>query len=749
MPGIGDFLPQPPQSPPPVQTGIGSFLTPTPPMTAGQMYESGAGGGTLGQVASTIANAPIIKQVGDLYRSITGTPFQTGIVEQDPRKQALLRKYGFEVSPAGVVTHPAAQGDINFALNAGMITNAPAAIAGLVRGGAAVARGIGQFMRAAPEAAAEVAAPAARAAEAPAVAGTVARPAVQPNTLAAPATPRFVGEAAPPVPTTAPVVSTTTQGLTGFLPDAAAEASPPALTPVQTVIQALQQATPARAEQEALYSAERGRRIAAAASAGEATPGQAGYYAQLGALKGALPKAQFTPLQIDQSTADQLFDQVRASPLLSDFDKITAQTGLAKLFGAAGAGVPTTGELSMLGRVFGDEFVQTVQAKASPGILANLANLAGQAISVPKSIMASLSFVSPFRHGLFTAASYPRQFAAAFGQQFKYFASEDAYQAMAQSVVARPSYQAMEDHGLALTGLANAADPTAREEQFVGTLAYRIPGLGRAVMASNRAYTGFLTKLRADIWDELTQKAAAAGVDQSPQFLDGVANFINSATGRGNLGSLERYAGTFSTAMFSPRLLASRLNLLNPLYYASLPPLVRTDALRSLFLFAGSGVTALGLAKAGGAQVNADPTNSDFGKIRVGNTRIDLWGGFQQPIVLASRLITNQTTSSTTGKRVTLGSPGAPTRLDVVGNFIASKENPVFTFAQDLLKGKGFAGQPLNVPAEAVKMFVPMIMSSYYDLATQPDSAAWLGIPLVPFFGEQTYGPPPTSGIHP
>ena len=40
------------------------------------------------------------------------------------------------------------------------------------------------------------------------------------------------------------------------------------------------------------------------------------------------------------------------------------------------------------------------------------------------------------------------------------------------------------------------------------------------------------------------------------------------------------------------------------------------------------------LAKLAGAEVGDDPEDSDFGKIIIGNTRIDIWGGIQQPMRL-------------------------------------------------------------------------------------------------------------------
>ena len=58
--------------------------------------------------------------------------------------------------------------------------------------------------------------------------------------------------------------------------------------------------------------------------------------------------------------------------------------------------------------------------------------------------------------------------------------------------------------------------------------------------------------------------------------------------------------------------------------------MVRKEAARDLVAFLGIGASVLGLAKMAGAEIETEPTSSDFGKIKIGNTRYDIWAGFQQ-----------------------------------------------------------------------------------------------------------------------
>ena len=141
---------------------------------------------------------------------------------------------------------------------------------------------------------------------------------------------------------------------------------------------------------------------------------------------------------------------------------------------------------------------------------------------------------------------------------------------------------------------------TSREEAFMSNLAEKIPGFGHLARGSDRAYTGFLNKLRADVFDDLVSKAKLTGSD-NPNMAKDIATFVNAATGRGSLpAALEKAAPALNGVFFSPRLMASRLTLLNPVYYLNpkTDPFVRKEALKSLMGFAAVGSTVLGLAQA-------------------------------------------------------------------------------------------------------------------------------------------------------
>lgn len=518
----------------------------------------------------------------------------------------------------------------------------------------------------------------------------------------------------------------------------AVEATP---TVEARLLETLRGAAPlARKQTEALYSAERGRRLARAMAVGEKVRGEAGFNAQLGQLKGSLPKAQFESIKqnFTQKDVDYLFDKVRTQ--VPGFDQITAETGLRKLLGVEGGEIPTRNEIELLGKVFGRELTKELLKKRP--IMQRIIETSSDVLNIPRSAMATADLSAPLRQGVFLIGR-PKQWVPAFKEMFRYAASEKAYKELLDEIASRPTYQAMRQNGLALTDLG--ISPSSREEAFASNLLEQVPGIGKVVRGSGRAYSGFLNKLRADVFDDILRGAQNSGTEITPQLQSDLADFINAATGRGNfrgaLKPLNQASVALNSTLFSPRLLASRLNLLDPTFYMGLDPTVRKEALKSLFSFAGTGMTVLTLAKLAGADVGADPRSADFGKIKIGNTRYDIWGGFQQPIRLAAQLLTGQSVNSTTGKTYTLGEGYKPrTRADIVGSFLESKLNPTISFALGLLRGKTPIGEKFNVSRELEQRFTPLIAQTLIELAQEGSIPGLAGvIPAAFGVGVQTY----------
>jgi Histidine kinase-, DNA gyrase B-, and HSP90-like ATPase len=276
--------------------------------------------------------------------------------------------------------------------------------------------------------------------------------------------------------------------------------------------------------------------------------------------------------------------------------------------------------------------------------------------------------------------------------------------------------------------------------------------VGRYVRGSNRAYVTFLNRLRADTFEGLIKDGKVFGADAKVNvpLAREIADFVNTATGRGSLGKLESSAVVLNSALFAPRLIASRLKMMNPQYYILANPFVRREALKSLFAVAAAGGTFLTLGKMAGGQVSLDPTNSDFMKLRVGDLRIDPFAGFQQYIVAASRLMSGTVTSSSTGREYDLWNPKgpfAPNHADIIGRFARGKLHPELGFALSILNNKTeMSGEKMNFstmnPMEnaMAQRFVPIVLQDMYEISkTQPEMLPIAGPASVFGMGVQAY----------
>ena len=515
---------------------------------------------------------------------------------------------------------------------------------------------------------------------------------------------------------------------------------------IEEVTNIIKKSKPLRAEQEKIYTLERGQRIEKAKQVGAEVHGEKGYWAKLSEMKGEMSKVEFHSIrkELTPEKIDTLFAHIESNGKIDAFEKLTAGRGLAKIFGEFGGTVPTEGELTLLNEVFGKDFTKAVLSKRSLFTKAKEAGL--EIANIPRALMASFDLSAPLRQGVFFVGR-PKQFLPAFKDMFKHFVSEKSFAALGEEIAARPTYKLMKKAGLSLTELGGKM--STREEAFMSSYAEKIPIIGKSVRLSSRAYTGFLNKLRADVFDDIIKKGAKLGVDD-PKFVKDAANFINHATGRGTLGGLENSAVALNAAFFSPRLIASRLNLLSPTFYAQLHPQARKEALTSLFTFGATASTVAGMSVAGGANVGLDPRSADFMKLKFGNKRYDILGGFQQPIRLAAQLISGEVVSSTTGKVMTLGEGyRSLTTTEIISRFVESKEAPLMSLATALLRGKNSRGELVDVPTEVANRFIPMVLQDMKDFYEEEGvEGVPMVIPAIFGVGAMSYGGVQSYGLH-
>lgn len=280
------------------------------------------------------------------------------------------------------------------------------------------------------------------------------------------------------------------------------------------------------------------------------------------------------------------------------------------------------------------------------------------------------------------------------------------------------------------------------EEAYPTNLPERIPYLGRAFKASESAFTGFQYRTRADIFDKYVEIAKESGAD-----ITGIGKIANALTGRGTLGPFEGSAEALNNIFFSPRMLKSNIDTLTGhSLQGGISPFARKIAAVNLVKIVSGIAAILAIAKAVNPKsVETDPRSSDFGKIKIGDTRFDISGGMSGLVTLASRLASKSYKSSTTGKITPLdsGKYGALTTTDVITNFMTNKLAPVASVANDMLiRGTDFKGNKPTILGEVKNLLVPLPITNYEELRKDPKSANIIAAMIADALGisVNTYG---------
>jgi hypothetical protein len=471
---------------------------------------------------------------------------------------------------------------------------------------------------------------------------------------------------------------------------------------VDKLIGAVKGAKPIRKQQEELYTAERARRAEELGRVFEKPEGEATFHRASKALEGELPKADFEGVrgQLEQGEIDALYNRIATHENLDRFEKKRAGSALGKLLDDGR--VPQENELALLEEVFGPKLVKALKP-------ATLGDEIKSALNLPRALKSSIDLSAPLRQGFVLSGGHPVTASKAFVDMHRAALSEKVAGRFEAEIRHRPNAGLYKESGLYLAGRKLATALHAREEAFMSRLVEKIPGLREVVNASERAYTTYLNRLRADVFDSMLADAQkATGGKLSSADHAAIADFINKATGRGNLGPLNQSAPILNTAFFAPRFVASRFQVLDPRVYTRLPKGARQHALRSMGATMGLVTTALTLAKLGGAKVEADPRSSDFAKIRLGDTRVDLLAGEQQNIRLLAQLLSGQT-KSVSGKK------SSQTPADTLMRFGRSKLAPVPGAITDVLTEKTFTGDDVTVGGEAEQLFMPMFLQDVLE----------------------------------
>jgi hypothetical protein len=227
---------------------------------------------------------------------------------------------------------------------------------------------------------------------------------------------------------------------------------------------------------------------------------------------------------------------------------------------------------------------------------------------------------------------------------------------------------------------------TKREEDFFSSVVRKIPVLGPIFRGTERFATVFINGVRSDMVNNLGRTMARHGTDVgSPEFLDTLeryGSYVSRVTGRGNIGQGQNVLLGLNQVFYSLRRNVGMVQA--PFYMFNSNATVRKEAMLDFITFMGVGSGTLALADLAGAEVGLDPTSADFGKIRVGDTRVDVWAGYQQMARLTYKIANGQ-----------IEHPGQLTDKDrdTLINFLRTKLAPTAGAIWDAAAGENIVGQ--------------------------------------------------------
>lgn len=468
-----------------------------------------------------------------------------------------------------------------------------------------------------------------------------------------------------------------------------------------------------RSAQEAINKKERARRFADFASV--KSEGMKGAKASLGKLKGEFEKVEASTLQLSEKDSDNLFTAIKKANI-TPAEKATGYTALFKILN--GGNVPARSELKILDEIFGAGFSDKIVEMH--GGLGMVGFHIGKVANTMKSMTSSTDLSFSLRQGM--GLIHKKEFREAFIEMFKYIGKPEYYKAAMESIEHDPEYILGRKANLFISKpgqLFNA------EEAFLNSYVPNLPVVRDVVGTSERAYTGMANLLRFKVFKSLLKSARLAGHEaftvvehtdelgntkhliEPTKLTEDLAKVINNGTGRGSLGTFEKIAPELNWAIWSPKLIASRLTVLNPKYYKDLEPFARKEAIKSLLAIAATWTTISTLGVILGNKSLGNPLSgpldwfgwnkskrpaqilsSDFGKIRgSGDKVLDPAGGFQQPIVAASRFISGRSDAGPQNRAVT------------AGRFAKNKLSPIASLAWEIASAQTWSGksQPGNL----------------------------------------------------
>jgi len=442
---------------------------------------------------------------------------------------------------------------------------------------------------------------------------------------------------------------------------------------------------------------ERGKRIGRALEELTAGPEEWRYYSALKELKGELPAGFFDPLSEDLTIDEIEFlrQKIRTNEELLGFERINTEEALNKVLIGE---LPTPSEVRLLEKQFGSLFAaqllkhRPLKSQAYEALI--------EALNLPRTLMASCDLSNPLRQGVMWAVRHPKIWGRSaavgykilFGNKYFWQNPEKYAAAINAAIKTNPYYKKASQY---LDFIETGTDAAARAEEFMSHWAEKIPDIGKLVTRSELAFVTTQNKRMMDLFAYYANEWEKAGYKATEEDYKLLGHLINITNGRGDIRFLRKHAPLLNALFFSPRFVASKIQVLTMLARSVIPGQM-SWAIRKIlwadvasFVLAGIGLLSL-LSMHPDIEVEDDPRSSDFGKARLEDTRIDIWGGYSPLARLVVQLWTGQRKATDTGEIYDIN------QSEVLLRFIRSKLSPLAGMTYDLATGTTYEGEEIK-----------------------------------------------------
>ena len=215
------------------------------------------------------------------------------------------------------------------------------------------------------------------------------------------------------------------------------------------------------------------------------------------------------------------------------------------------------------------------------------------------------------------------------------------------------------------------------------------------------------------------------------------ARFVNITTGRGKMDNAakDKVLGQMSKFLFSARFSYSQFQYSSALIHSRNHKEVQKEILKQQIKYFSVISTALLMALAMGADVEDDPASADFLKIKIGNIRIDISGGYISSVRLFYYSIL-----SVLGNYGIIDYDERRSIRDSFNMFINYKTAPTIYLLFDLLERKNVVGEDVTPLNFVTNYATPM---AYTEIIQALNEDPLTGIILTPLIilgiSTQTY----------